>query len=201
MTTSPAHPALHRKQARVPFRVRHRTVMLGFLLIVVLVGAGVAAWLLATRTHHRNRQARPTGTEGRAPAGADLPGVHPRFRPPRRQQGRGHPDRVGLRDRRPAGHEVDDRELLRRARSARPASASPSTPPPASMPGSCGSTPTPLASPRRSTRATATRRSPGRTPAGTSISLISKVKHRSDVKLSAAGGEDVPVLPPVGHQA
>ncbi len=41
-----------RKQARVPFRVRHRTVMLGFLLIVVLVGAGVAAWLLATRTHH-----------------------------------------------------------------------------------------------------------------------------------------------------
>src|SRR5436305_3173540 len=43
-------------QSRVPFRVRHRTVMLSVLLILVLAGAGVAIWLAATRTHHGTGQ-------------------------------------------------------------------------------------------------------------------------------------------------
>lgn len=39
-------------QSRVPFRVRHRTAMLAVLLCLVLAGAGVAVWLATTRTHH-----------------------------------------------------------------------------------------------------------------------------------------------------
>src|SRR5205807_4930922 len=45
-----------RTQARVPFRVRHRMVMLSVLLILVLAGAGVAIWLATTRTHHGTGQ-------------------------------------------------------------------------------------------------------------------------------------------------
>ncbi len=40
-----------RKQARVPYRVRHRVMMGIIVLILVLAGAGAAVWL-ATRTHH-----------------------------------------------------------------------------------------------------------------------------------------------------
>jgi serine/threonine-protein kinase len=41
-----------RTQRRVPFRVRHRAIALGLALVALAAAGGVAAWLLATRTHH-----------------------------------------------------------------------------------------------------------------------------------------------------
>jgi eukaryotic-like serine/threonine-protein kinase len=38
-------------QSRVPFRLRHRAVAIGLMLLVVAIVAGVAVWL-GTRTHH-----------------------------------------------------------------------------------------------------------------------------------------------------
>ena len=102
-------------QRRVPFRLRHRLDRRAQRPARRAAGVvAVVAWL-ATRIHHGTGKLQHPADDlavNDAP-GPAVPVLRARLRPARRQQGRA-PQRGRAGDRRPARHEVDDRDLLRR---------------------------------------------------------------------------------------
>ena len=101
-------------QRRVPFRLRHRLIALLSVLLVAAAVVAVVVWL-GTRTHHGTGKLQtppPKTSQLNDAPDRPVPVLRARLRPGRRQDRA--PQRGGADRRRPARHEVDDRELLRR---------------------------------------------------------------------------------------